>query len=136
MKRQRNRKLMRFVAPMIMTALLCITLPGLTKFATAALPNLQSVASLDQQARSSYSNQNFSDAIKFFQQAAQGYKTAGNPIQQALSLSNLSLAYQQLGQWKEANQAIEESLSILKSIPEKTPGKALALAQAMALLHE
>lgn len=131
MKRHYHKKLIRFVVSIVMTALLCITSPGLMKFATATTPNLQSAASIDQQARSSYSAQNFPDAIKFFQQAAQGYKTSGNPIQQALSLSNLSLAYQQLGQWNEAKQAIEESLSILKSLPENTPGRSLALAQAI-----
>lgn len=131
MKRQHHRRLIRFVIPMVMAALLCMTSPGLVQVAAATIPNLQSAASFDQQARSLYANQNFSDAIKLFQQAAQGYKASGNLIEQALSLSNLSLTHQQLGQWNEAKQAIEESLSILKSLPEKTPGKSLALAQAI-----
>jgi CHAT domain-containing protein len=131
MKRSYNKRLSRFVIPIVMTALLCITSPNLTKFATASSPPLQSTPSFDQQAKSNYTNQNFSEAAKLFQQAAQGYKAAGNPIQQALSLSNLSLTYQQLGQWNEAKQAIDESLSILKSLPETASGRSLALAQAI-----
>lgn len=30
-----------------------------------------------------------------------------------MALSNLSLTYQQLGKWKEANQTINESLNLL-----------------------
>lgn len=131
MKRLYNRTVSRFVIPLVMTALFCVTFPAVTRWATASSPPLQPTGALEQQAKSNYTNQNFSEAAKLFQQAAQGYKAAGNPIQQALSLSNLSLTYQQLGQWNEAKQAIDESLSILKSLPETTSGRSLALVQAI-----
>ena len=111
-----------------MSIALCIFSPGLTQVTIAAL---QPAPVLDQQARSYYSNQQYSDAAKLFQQAAQAYQAANDPIRQTLSLSNLSLAEQQLGQWDEANTAIEQSLSILTALPDKTPGRALAFAQAL-----
>ncbi|MDJ0708021.1 MAG: CHAT domain-containing protein, partial [Leptolyngbyaceae cyanobacterium MO_188.B28] len=47
------------------------------------------------------------------QQAAQVYAAQSNPIRQAINLGNLSLTYQRLGKWAEANQAITESLALL-----------------------
>ncbi|WP_348251617.1 MULTISPECIES: CHAT domain-containing protein [Leptolyngbya] len=108
-----------------MTALVCITSPVIPQIATASFP------SLEEQARSHYTRQKFSEAAQLFQQAAQNYKTAGEPIRQSLSLSNLSLSYQQLGQWEKANQAVIESLSVLESTPENMPGRSLAIAQSL-----
>ncbi|MCU0550548.1 MAG: CHAT domain-containing protein [Leptolyngbya sp. Prado105] len=121
----KRRKLVRFLFSVTMTALICITSPTLSQIATASLPNLE------EQARTQYSNQKYSEAAQLFQQAAQNYKTASDPIRQSLSLSNLSLSYQQLGQWDKAEQAIVQSLSVLKATPEKTPGRSIAIAQSL-----
>ncbi len=122
---KRPNKIIRFVLSLTMTALVCITSPAVTQIATASLSNLE------QQARSQYANNQFSEAAQLFQQAAQSYRTAGDPIRQGLSLSNLSLSYQQLGQWDKANQAIAESLSVLQATPENTAGRSLAIAQSL-----
>jgi CHAT domain-containing protein len=121
----KRRKLIRFLLSVTMTALICITAPAIPQIATASLP------SLEEQARSHYTQQKFSEAAQLFQQAAQNYKTAGDPIRQSLSLSNLSLSYQQLGQWEKANQVIVESLSVLEATPEKMPGRSVAIAQSL-----
>lgn len=117
---------------MVMTALLCIASPSVAQ--VPAISSLsaqtQSAPSLDRQARSRYTAGQFREAATLFQQAAQAYKAAGDPIRQALSVSNLSLSYQQLGQWKEANQAIADSLALLQ-VNDKNPDLELALAQAL-----
>jgi tetratricopeptide (TPR) repeat protein len=123
MKRH-HQKLIRFVLSIAMTVLVCITSPMVTQIATASL-------NVEEQARSHYSNNQFSEAARLFQQAAQNYKTSGDPIRQGLSLSNLSLAYQQLGQWEKAAQAIAESLSVLQATPANTSGRSLAIAQSL-----
>lgn len=117
---------------MVMTALLCIASPSVAQIPSISslITQTQSVPSLEQQARSRYGDQKFAEAATLFQQAAQAYKVAGDPIRQALSLSNLSLSYQQLGQWKEANQAIADSLALLQA-NNKNPERAIALAQAL-----
>jgi CHAT domain-containing protein len=57
----------------------------------------------------------FSNAATVWQQAAQDYQTQGDELNRAMVLSNLSLAYQQLGQWPQATQAITASLQLLQT---------------------
>ncbi|NEO97323.1 MAG: CHAT domain-containing protein [Symploca sp. SIO2E9] len=64
-----------------------------------------------------YQGELFSEAAAVWQQAAQAYQTQGDRFNQSLSLSYLSLAYQELGQWQAAETAITQSLDILKSQP-------------------
>jgi CHAT domain-containing protein/uncharacterized protein HemY len=124
---QRNQRLVRFFLSLLMTVVMVITVPVVTQIAVASLSNLE------QQARSQYSNGKFSASAQLFQQAAQAYKTANDPIRQGLSLSNLSLSYQQLGNWEAAKQAIAESLSILQSTADQTPGRSSAIAQSLEI---
>lgn len=122
------KKFKKFVVLMVMSALLCMTSPGL-----ALVTNIAQVPSLsvEQQARVSYGKGEFAEAAQLFQQAAQAYKVAKDAIRQALSLSNLSLCYQQLGRWDDANGAITQSVALLQEIKETKPDKLLALAQAL-----
>jgi CHAT domain-containing protein len=53
------------------------------------------------------------DAIKILQQAIQIYKQSGNSLGQAAAQTNLSLALEQLGLWKQASVAINTSLNLL-----------------------
>jgi CHAT domain-containing protein len=122
------KRFKKFIVLMVMSALLCMTSPGL-----ALVTNIAQVPSLsvEQQARVSYSKGEFAEAAQLFEQAAQAYKVAKDPIRQALSLSNLSLCYQQLGRWDDANGAITQSVALLQEIKETKPDKLLALAQAL-----
>lgn len=70
---------------------------------------------LVEQGRALYEAEKFNDAINILQQAATAFAKSGDKIGQAMTLSNLSLAYQQLGLTKEAENAITQSLSILQS---------------------
>lgn len=61
-----------------------------------------------------YEAERFHEATLVFQQAAAAYKAQGDKLRQAMTLSNLSLAYQQLGQWSKASQTIAQTLNILQ----------------------
>ncbi|WP_029630419.1 MULTISPECIES: CHAT domain-containing protein [Nostocales] len=134
MKRiKRNwKKSIRFCLPMVLTALLCITSPSFAQIPiiSSAIAQTQAASSVDQQARTNYQQGKFSDAAKLFQQASLAYQSAKDPIRQALSLSNLSLCYQQLAQWNDANRTITDSITLLTSLKETNSDKLSALAQS------
>jgi CHAT domain-containing protein len=75
----------------------------------------QRPTTLAQQGKAFYDAGKFSEAAVVLQQAAAAFKAEGDVLRQAMTLSNLSLAYQQLGSWSEAEQVISESLSLLQS---------------------
>ncbi|NET03362.1 MAG: CHAT domain-containing protein [Symploca sp. SIO2B6] len=78
-----------------------------------------------------YQGELFSEAAASWQQAAQAYQAQGDRFHQSLSLSYLSLAYQELGQWQAAETAITQSLDILKSQPALDNRGLAILAQAL-----
>jgi CHAT domain-containing protein len=85
-----------------------------------AIPTAQSQKNsmqLVQQGKALYQSGKFSEAAIMWQQAASSFSTQGDRTNQAMSLSNLSLTYQELGQWQQANQAIANSLDILQTQP-------------------
>lgn len=113
-----------------------------TKFqvATSRNPSAQGlgVTQLVQQGRNLYAAEHFSQAVTVWQQAAQAYQAQGDVLNRAMVLSNLSLAYQQLGQWEQAKEAIAQSLNLLnKQDVGNTPASAAGatptqiLAQAL-----
>lgn len=72
-----------------------------------------------QQGREQYQQGTFSQAIALWQQAAIAYQTRGDQANQALALSYLSLAYQQLGEWSQAQTAIATSLNLLRAVESR-----------------
>ncbi|MEZ2317809.1 MAG: CHAT domain-containing protein [Microcoleus sp.] len=79
-------------------------------------------------ARTSYAAGDFPEAAKYWRQAVAGFEAGGDWLNQAIALSNLSLTYQQLGDWKEANSAIAKSRSLL---PEESKIKSLVELKAI-----
>lgn len=71
--------------------------------------------SLVEQGKKLYDRGQFTEAVKLLQQAAAAFKTSRDGLQEAMTLSNLSLADQQLGLWAEAEEAIAQSLKLLES---------------------
>jgi CHAT domain-containing protein len=71
-------------------------------------------ASLDQRARQAYESGDYGQARNLWQQAADSYRTKGDPLNQAMVLSNLALALHHLGQPAAAQSAIEASLELLQ----------------------
>jgi CHAT domain-containing protein len=76
------------------------------------VPNAQK---LFQQGRNLYEAEQFNQASLVFEQALIAFKAQGDKLGQAMTLSNLSLTYQQLGQWSKASQAIAQSLNLLQT---------------------
>ena len=67
------------------------------------------------QGKALYEAGKFSEAVAVLQQAVAAFKTEGDVLKTAMTLSNLALTYQQLGSWSEAEQAIAQSLKLLQS---------------------
>ena len=129
------------------TALVCLfAYSGLAQVATdpavnratqciqGSSPNsLAPEATVEQSARDSYATGLFQQAVEQFQQVAQSYQLQCDPLRQSLSLSNLSLAYQQLGQWDQATEAIAASLALVerRADLDNSAARQSALAQAL-----
>jgi tetratricopeptide (TPR) repeat protein len=62
-----------------------------------------------------YQSGQFAAAVTVWKQAAEAFAAQGDRFNQAMVLSNLALAYHQLGQWSEANGAIATSLQLLQT---------------------
>ena len=118
-RRLREAKIGMFTFLLLVALTVCLM--GLPVLARATAPQLaQTPASsltpdqLFQQGERFYQSGQFADAIAVLQQAAIAYQKQDNALKQAATLSNLSLAYQQLGRWQEAQTAIDDSLKRLE----------------------
>ncbi|MFB8787389.1 MAG: tetratricopeptide repeat protein [Potamolinea sp.] len=113
-----------------LTVLLCIvSQPVLAQF-SRGIPLTQDIPTatqLWQQGREAYENAQFAASVKIWQQASLAYQSQGdreawgspNRLNEAMVLSNLALAYQELGQLSEASEAIAKALKILETAPDK-----------------
>lgn len=77
-------------------------------------PLTSEAAQLEQDARSHYSNGEYAEAARAFQAAAAAYAASGDELQQAAMLSNLSLTYQQLGEWSLAEEAVTAAVVLVQ----------------------
>jgi CHAT domain-containing protein len=68
---------------------------------------------LVEQGKKLYQARQFEEAATVWQQVADALAARGDKLNQAMALSNLSLTYQQLGKWDEAQRAIATSLNLL-----------------------
>ncbi|MEH1848728.1 MAG: CHAT domain-containing protein [Nostoc sp.] len=71
--------------------------------------------SVVEQGKILYDMGQFTKAVKVLQQAAAAFRASRDGLREAMTLSNLCLAYQQLGLWAEAEKAIAQSLKLLQS---------------------
>ncbi len=62
-----------------------------------------------------YQKEQYSPALKIFQQADETFQSTGDKLNQALTLNYLSLTYQHLGQLADAQQATNQSLQLLQN---------------------
>ena len=110
------------------------TSSGLSHDRIAALtekaPDSTSIAPSEplEQGRAFYQAGRFSEAVLAWQSAASAYETQRNGLNQALALSYLALAYQQLGQLTQANEAIATSSKLVQSSPDSAAKPILAQA--------
>jgi CHAT domain-containing protein/tetratricopeptide (TPR) repeat protein len=88
------------------------------------------------EARKDYDAENFTEAVKNLRQAADDFAFLGEELKEAIALGNLSLAYQQLGNWQEAQIAIGKSFHLLGFMPDsETPQNWQIPAFASEKLH-
>lgn len=80
-----------------------------------AQSSVSNSSQLLQQGREYYEASQFAQAVTVWEQAASAFATPGDSLNQAMALSNLSLAYQQLGRWQEAKAALAKSLDLLET---------------------
>lgn len=103
---------------------------GATVRVEAAVPNAPAVelsssnaSQLVQDGLQRYQSGQFAAAVRVWKQAIEALAAQGDSpngvrgerIDRAMILSNLALAYHQLGQWTQANEAIAKSLQLLQS---------------------
>ena len=82
-----------------------------------------------EQGRNLYQLGRFTEAVTVWQTATQQYHTQGDRLNEALTLSYLSLAQQELNQWQVAQQSIEQSLKLLQIV--KPSADAIIWAQVL-----
>ncbi len=100
------------------------------------IPQDWSVSELVEQGRAFYTKGQFNQAATTWEQAAQAYQSQGDRLYQAMALSYLSLAYQKLQQWFDAEDAIAFSLNLLETGSDlsNTPDYQQIQAQALNTL--
>lgn len=80
--------------------------------------------------RDLYESGRYRDAVPVLQQEIERYAAEGDRLRQALTLSNLSLVYQQLGEWDAAQQAIAQSIELASKLP-RSEAQQQVIAQAL-----
>jgi CHAT domain-containing protein len=83
------------------------------------------------QGRTLYEAGRFAEAATLWQEVAQGYTAQNDALNQALCLSYLALAYQDLGQWQAAEKAIHQSLERLNNLELTTQNSKLIFAHTL-----
>jgi CHAT domain-containing protein len=116
---------LKFLALFLSTLLFCLYL-------TPVIAQIQSksTSELIQQAKQFYNSNQYREAIPLWQKAIENLPA--NSLNQAMALSNLSLTYQQLGEWLQARENINKSLQILPSLPTN-PEQQRILAQSLEI---
>jgi CHAT domain-containing protein/murein DD-endopeptidase MepM/ murein hydrolase activator NlpD len=116
-KKSRLRKIKRLLSVLLLLAmflgagLLPPTLASMT-IENSTVQSLPDAQKLVEQARKLYEAEQFAEAAAVWQQAVTAFKASGDKLGQAMILGNISLAYQQLGQWTQAESAIASSLNL------------------------
>lgn len=93
--------------------------------------NTQDTTALFEQGKQYYNQGRYLDSAEFLQRAILGLNQQGDRVNQAIALSNLSLVFQQLGQWDKAEKTLEESLSLIEDL--SFAKKPLILAQILEI---
>ena len=103
---------------LILILLISLFLITLSPVLATPLPvNSSQGQKLIEQGKIYYDTGRFTEAVNLLKQAASIYQADGDKFNQAMILSNISLAYQKLGQWQEAEKAIDLSFNLLQHLP-------------------
>ena len=97
-------------------------------------PDNVKLSTLLAQGQGLYDSGRFAEAVDVLEQALESNKAKGDQLSEAMVLSNLSLAYQQLGLWTQAQNAIANSNKLLRSIESRDSTAYLqVLAQSLMI---
>ena len=91
----------------------------------------QQSTDLLQQGMQRYRAGQFAEAIQYWQQAVQIYQQEGSQINRIQALNYLAAAYQELGQWQQAEAAIQQSVMLLQSMSTLGSRETALLSQAL-----
>src|SRR4028118_373529 len=83
-----------------------------------------------QQGKELYQAGQFSEAVTAWQKAAATFEAQGDVLNQALTLSFAASAFEPLGQWTKATQAITQSLQLLANNKQQTSDSETLLLSA------
>ncbi|MEO1372994.1 MAG: CHAT domain-containing protein [Cyanobacteria bacterium J06635_10] len=103
-----------FISLILVTAICIINFPVAATIKTPQAAKTQYIASL-QQGKQLYEAGRFAESVNVLQQVVTTYRNQGDELRQAVALSNLALAYQKLGKLNQAQQAITQSLNLIKN---------------------
>ncbi|MBD2340515.1 CHAT domain-containing protein [Calothrix sp. FACHB-156] len=121
-----------YISLSLLSLCLAVTItPARASVEVSTNPILNASGSTNQleEGRNLYRSGQFTEAVKVWQTAVQQYHTQGDRLNEALSLSYLSLAQQELNQWTVASQSIEQSVKLLQTL--SPPADAIVWAQIL-----
>ncbi len=126
----RQKKIISWLLLMLFTMTGCVIFSSHRM--VNATPSQYPGVGLLEQGRSLYEAENYSAAITILKQALAKYELEGDELRQAMVLSNIALAYQQLGKWEQVSNYVEKSLVKLENMAESSENN-LILAQALEI---
>ncbi len=109
------------------------TIKSFPSLATTPAVNQTQTSSLVQQSQALYEAGQFVKAVQLLKKAAVEFKATNDALNEAVTLTNLSLSYQQLGQWQEANEAIALSIKVLQTLKDSDSSQEQSQIIAQAL---
>jgi CHAT domain-containing protein len=118
----RRRRLLTLLGCFGLTLLLTLlpmhgaALPATSANPSPAISQQPASQPLLQQGQTQYESRQYTEAAATWSQVAQAAAAQGDRLTQASCLSNLALAYQQLGQWEAAEGAIAQSLTLINDL--------------------
>ena len=115
---------------LVTTGLCLLSHPGMAQLPSSTGSDAIAATQL-QQGRQAYGNGDYQRAVQHWQQAADAYGAAGDTLNQGIALSNLGLAYLELGQYAEAEGAIATALNRVRALPV-SPQQQRVLAQGLS----
>jgi CHAT domain-containing protein len=117
--RYMSRRLISFICLTVLGLASVLTTPALSVQPITPPPTALSQAdnapSLLQQGVERYEAERFLEAAALWERALITFVAEGDRLQQALIFNHLSLAYQQLGRWTEAEAAIRQAIALLNA---------------------
>ncbi|AFY47544.1 hypothetical protein Nos7524_1672 [Nostoc sp. PCC 7524] len=107
-----KKKIINFCLLAVLTIFICVLVtPAFANISQKTIINQDSQSKIVE-SQTLYESGRFAEAVQILQQAVQEYQQQGDTLKQAVALGNLSLAYQQIGNWQQAQLAITNSLDL------------------------